>query len=223
MGAFGTIVMKIVKFRKKLMEWFEENHRNFSWRKTKDPYKILIAEILLQRTRAENVEAVYTEFLNKYPNVRRLAKTDVEEIAKCIAPLGLKKRALILKNISAILLQEYNGRIPKNEKELMNIKGIGFYIAYAVVCFAYGKKKAVVDCNVSRVINRIFGYKIKTSPHSDKKFITFVQSLLPDSDPKKYNWAILDFSAIVCKPRKPRCDICPLSDICNYYKTLNLK
>jgi A/G-specific adenine glycosylase len=202
-----------------LSDWFTGNKRDFPWRHTEEPYEILIAELLLQRTRAENVVDVYNEFLKEYPSICDLSKANIERIQEIIAPLGLKKRADFIKNISVRIIRDYEGYIPHSKEELLDIKGIGYYIAYAILCFAYGEKVAVVDWNVARVIGRIWNYKVKSSPHSNKKFISFAQELLPETDPKKYNWSVLDFASLVCKPRNPDCENCPITHLCEYYKT----
>ena len=202
--------------------WFKKNKRDFPWRHTKNPYYVLIAELLLQRTRAENVAEIYKDFLKKYPDVWALADANVNDIEVAISTLGLKKRAKSLKDISTNIVDNFDGKVPDSEEKLLGIKGIGYYIAYAVLCFAYGKGKAVVDCNVARVTNRIWGFNAKSSPHTNKKFISFTQSLLNKSNPRKYNWAILDFAALVCKPRNPNCANCPINNLCLFYKNSNV-
>lgn len=205
-------------YKKYLFHWFKKNKRIFPWRQIKNPYKILITEILLQRTRVNKVNEIYNLFFEKYPDLLSLSNTNEEDISKTIAPLGLKKRGPYLIDLSKILREKYDSNIPKNIDELLNLKGVGFYTANAVMCFAYGKSRAVVDWNVARVIQRIWDIDISSSPHTNKKVMAFAQKLVPEKNPEEYNWAFLDFAALVCKPRKPDCCNCPMKYFCIYYK-----
>jgi len=204
------------EFVKLLLTWFDKNRRDFPWRETTDVYKIFVAEILLQRTRAENVVPVYKNFLKKYPSIEDLSSAKIGEIEETIRSLGLfESRAKRLKNIAKIVTEKYDGKMPLNAKRLMNFKGIGHYTARAILCFTETKEKAVVDWNVARVIERFFDYDMKSSPHTDKNLMKFMQNLIPKGKGKEFNWAILDFSALVCRPISKNCDICPINHSCN--------
>jgi len=206
------------KFVNKLFDWYEENKRDFPWRKTSDPYEVLIAEILLQRTRAKNVVPVYENFLEKYPTVGELSEADTDNIENTIESLGLyEPRAKRLKNIARKISEEHEGEVPLEEEKLLEMKGIGHYISRATLCFTNTEEKAVVDWNVTRVVERFFGYDMKSSPHTDKEFMDFMQKLLPEGNGKKFNWAVLDFGAEICKPRNPDCENCFLSSDCVFF------
>lgn len=198
-----------------LLDWFKENKRNYEWRKTKDPYEIAIAEILLQRTRSDNVVVVYGKFIKKFPSIYALYSANEEEIKFVIKKLGLYNiKSKILKNFARKIVEDYKGDIPLSENELLNIKGLGNYISRAVLCFTDTEDKAVVDSNVARIIKRVFGYKMSSSPHKDKDFLEFMQELLPRNNAKEFNWALFDFGAKICKPQNPNCDKCVLISIC---------
>lgn len=201
-----------------LMDWHKNNRRKFGWRDTDEAYKILISEILLQRTRAEKVNEIYDKFFKKFPDVISLSEATEKEISELIAPLGLKKRVPYLIELSKIIRERRDSDIPKNFDELLNLKGVGFYTANAVMCFAYGKNSAIVDWNVARVIKRIWDVDISNSPHTNEKVLSFAQNLMPRKNPKDYNWALLDFAALVCKPQRPDCSSCPLQNFCIYYR-----
>lgn len=206
------------KFVKNLIKWQGNNCRKFAWRNTNDPYRILISEILLQRTRAEKVQEIFNQFFDKYPDLISLSDASQKDVSKIIEPLGLKKRATYLIELSEFIRDNHNSEVPDSKDELLIIKGIGFYTANAVMCFAFGKRRAIVDWNVARVIKRIWNMDISSSPHTNEKVMSFAQNLLPEKNPKEYNWALLDFAALVCKPRKPDCLNCPMQNFCEYHR-----
>lgn len=213
------------KFEKTLIVWHKKNLRNFLWRTTDDPYTILLTEIMLQRTRAEKVSEIYEIFFKQYPNIISLSNASEKELSKLIAPLGLKKRCPYMIELSKIIRDNYNSRVPNTIDELLSLKGVGFYTANAVMCFAYEECLAVVDWNIARVLKRIWDIDITDSPHSNKKVMAFAQELIPEDKAKEYNWALLDFAALVCKPQKPDCFNCPMQNFCahhqNRYATQN--
>lgn len=205
-------------FTDAILRWFSINKRSFPWRETRDPYKVLIAEILLQRTKAEQVEPVYNLFVEKYPTIKQLKGAKLTAIEKTIASLGLKKRARMIKTLSTEISAKYGNRIPDNEKDLLELTGVGYYVANAVCCHAYGMDLAAVDWNVARVIQRVWGVTVKSAPHADKKLIAFVRNLIPEGKGREFNLGIQDFATAICKANKPIHESCPIRDICEYYK-----
>jgi A/G-specific adenine glycosylase len=143
---------KINWFRRQLSIWGKQNLRNFPWRQTHDPYAILVAEFLLQRTDAAKVVPIYTNFLAQYPTLPDLAGANVEEIGELLQPLGLFFRAERLHQCAQILLQEYRGKIPQSEKELLELPGIGRYIARSICANAFGQPLAILDTNIARIL-----------------------------------------------------------------------
>ena len=139
-----------------LLNWRKKNERKFAWRREDNPFHILIAEIMLQRTGARQVEPVYAEFVAKYPSVSDLANAPLEDIVKCLRPLGLKYRAIRLKQLAKTLEKEFGGNVPKNERVLLGLPGVGKYVANAVQCFAFKKDVPIVDANVLRILKRVF-------------------------------------------------------------------
>jgi len=212
------------KFHDNLLTWYRKNKRDFPWRSCNDPYKILISEVLLQKTDAPKVLRVYKKFIKKYPKARNLLKAKKSDVKKIIKNLGLLNRVDRLISIGKSITTKYDGSIPTEKVELLKLKGIGEYSASAVMCFAFNKREAIVDNNVIRVIERVFGYKSKKErPRDDASFWKFARSLLPDRTYRDYNYALLDFSALQCSAKNPRHDKCPLKKICNYYKSRVLK
>lgn len=198
----------------RLLEWFEKHGRKYPWRKNISPYRVLMAEIMLQRTKADQVLPVYSLFLKKYPTPRALAGAAPEDIEKAFARLGLRWRGEKVKKMAEALVSRYGGNIPRGRDELLSLPGVGEYVADAVLCFAYGEDRAVVDANVCRVIGRIFGLKAKGEARRNPVFRERAQELLPAGNARKFNWAMIDLAALVCTPRNPKCAVCPLEGMC---------
>jgi len=212
----STIGDKENKFTTQLLEWFSHNARDFPWRKETNPYKILVAEKLLQQTTYGHVLKVYNVFFEKFPNIQSLAQAEISDIEGTIRRLGFQKqRAKQFKKIGLTILKEHKGKIPSNKGDLMELNGIGSYVANAVLCFAFNKDEPIVDMNVRRVVGRYFGWKkIK-----DKEIEKRLSRLIPKGKAKRFNWGIIDFSGLICS-RKPKCKICFLGDPCSYFGSL---
>jgi DNA (cytosine-5)-methyltransferase 1 len=206
------------KFRRCLLGWYRENKRDFPWRYSKDPYKIIISEILLQKTDAPKVLPVYRKFIKKYPNANSLQKAKLSDVKKLIESLGLLYRAERLISIGKVISASCKRTVPCSKKELLELKGLGQYAASAVRCFAFNKREAIVDNNVVRVMERVFGFRSnKNRPRDDMLLWKFAESLLPARKFEDYNYALLDFSALQCTTRNPDHKTCPLKKICHHY------
>jgi len=196
-----------------LLKWWSRNKRDFPWRRTRDPYKVLIAAVLLRRTNAAKVEPVYTRLIREFPDLHSLSEASVDYLAELLKPLGLHNlRARELREIACELLTKYGSRIPDELEDLSKIRGIGTYIASAVACFAYGKPIPVIDSLVARVVSRLFN--IRTPHHSVEDIFKYVSKLLECGDAKKVNLALIDLAALVCLPKRPKCRKCPLRAYC---------
>jgi A/G-specific adenine glycosylase len=209
----------------KLVKWYEIKGRQFSWRKEGlEPYHILIAEMMLQKTRAEMVERVYRDFLGKYPNPQTLAVATVEEIASCLKPLGLyNRRARWMKVISETLVSRYQGKLPKEKKDLMDLPGIGAYIVHAILCFAYDKPVPLVDVNVARVLGRVASIEVSGDLRRNRKLHKVAAELVPKKKFKEFNWALVDLGALVCTSKNPKHHDCPIASFCKFAAMEKLK
>jgi len=200
-------------FVERLLYWFSTNGRTFPWRQDVDPYKVLVAEKLLQQTTYGHVLKVYDTFFKRFPDLRSLAEADVSEIEAVIRRLGFhRQRAKQLKEAAQIIINEFEGKVPGSREDLLKLSGVGEYVASAVLCFAFGNDVPVVDMNVRRVVGRVFGWK----GVDDKKIASRLSKIIPAGKAKQFNWALIDFSAIICS-RKPKCRVCFLKDICKEY------
>jgi len=214
MNFSNSDVVKGKEFANRLLIWFKSNKRNFPWRKESDPYRILVAEKLLQQTTFGHVRKVYDKFFQKFPDVMTLASSSEAEIEETIRPLGFhRQRARQFKKIAEELLKVYEGKIPKDKDSLLKLPGIGRYVASAVLCFAFNEDVPIVDVNVRRVMQRLFNLE----KISDDELEKFLEKIMPAGKAKEFNWGIIDFSAIICS-RKPKCKKCFVTDLCSYFK-----
>ncbi|MBE9171431.1 A/G-specific adenine glycosylase [Pleurocapsales cyanobacterium LEGE 06147] len=207
---------KIKWFRRQLSIWAKQNLRNFPWRQTCDPYAILVAEFLLQRTEAATVVPIYTSFLARYPTLQDLAAANVEEIGKLLQPLGLFFRAERLHQCAQILLQEYRGKIPESEKQLLKLPGIGKYTARSICANAFGQSLAILDTNVARILERFFGMRGGRVKSRCKLLWQTAERIAPHKEVGKWNLTLLDFGAQVCTAKNPLCSECLLRKRCDY-------
>ena len=207
------------RFSSSLLRWFQSERRSFPWRRSRTPYHILVAELFLRKTQAKQVAPIYAVFVRRFPSVRRLDKARVRQIRSAVWSLGLATRAQQLKLLARQLMERFAGRVPSSEHELLSLAGVGTYTASAVLCFAFGQRRAVLDANVIRVFSRYFGLRSQNSrPRTDKRLWQIADGLVPNQKHREYNWAILDFAAKVCRARHPLCSECPLRKTCWWFR-----
>ncbi|MBA7595515.1 Adenine DNA glycosylase [subsurface metagenome] len=209
-------------FHRQILTWFGQNKRRFPWRETNDPYCILVAEILLQQTDAAKVSLVYPEFIQRYPDISKLAKAEPEDLQEFISKIGLNYRAQRLVNIARDISDKFTGRIPDSEVELMKLPGAGRYIANAVLSAAFGMRTAVVDTNIVRILERFFGIRSqRPRARTDPELWSIAHSLLPrkQADCRDWNYALIDFCALVCTHYNPKCSQCVCAPHCWHFST----
>jgi len=206
------------EFVSKLMDWGGKNRRDFAWRRTEDPYSVFVAESLVQRTKASQVEPIYLKFLQKWPDIKSLSKATQRDLKSVIGTLGLEYRVRRIQAIAQQLMNLFGGSIPNKLAELKRLygKGFGDYIAHAVLCFAFRQDVPVVDKNVERILKRVFSIETRRDGHRDRKLWTFAAGLVPEGRAKDYNWSLLDFGALLCTPKNPKCPTCPVLEICDF-------
>lgn len=208
-------------FVSKIEEWYVNNGRKYPWRnKSSSNYQRVVSEVLLQRTKADVVAKAYHSFFARFPGWSTLAKSSVDAIAKEIKPLGLwRRRSESLKNL-ALAMNKRNGRFPSERSEIEKLPGVGQYVANAVELFVFKKSRPLLDVNMARVLERYFGPRDLADIRYDSYLQDLSKRVVGTSDnPACINWAILDFSAILCK-RIPQCDVCVLANDCRYYQKM---
>lgn len=211
-----TSVEDICIFRNKIIRWFNKNGRTYPWRETRDPFKVLIAEMMLRRTKADQVTQVYERLFTEYPDIEAVANAEDKKLEQILYPLGLKWRTPAFALVAREMREKYQCKIPETRKKLTALPGIGEYVAGALLSIAYGKKEWIVDSNIVRLFKRYFGVKTSKEGRRDKHVIEIAKIYASGRNPRKANLAILDFSALVCTPRKPDCEKCPLRKRCHY-------
>ena len=190
----------------------------YPWRNTKSRYKILLSEVLLKKTTRKQVSKEWRNIISLCKNFEELKKIDLRKLKKVLRPLGLEHtRSKNLKDLSAKIIDEFNGRVPKTKEELLSLPGVGPYTANAVLCFAFQHDVSMLDVNITRVLKRVFSLSSKKSrDRTDKQMWEFAENIPPKGKGKEFNYAILDFAGDVCTARNPKCDTCPMRKICDY-------
>ena len=206
-------------FQQKLLEWYDENGRSFPWRKiSASNYELIIAEVLLQRTRAETVAKFLPKFFSKYPSWKKLGEATEEEIQEFIKPLGLyKQRGSRLYKL-AQEIKKRKGRFPKERNEVKDISMMGQYITNAFELYILKKSSPLLDVNMARVLERFFGKRKKADIRYDPYLQTLAYRVVDHERSKELNWAVLDFAAMICKKNIPSCKKCPMKDNCKFYQ-----
>ncbi len=212
-----------MKFSEKIIRWYQKNKRDLPWRKTTDPYKIWLSEIILQQTRIEQGLKYYLRFIDNYPDINSLAMADEERVLKLWQGLGYYSRARNMHKTARIIVDKYQGHFPDNYSDIINLKGIGDYTAAAIISFAYNQVYPVIDGNVMRFLSRV--YRIKAAVNSakgKKQLYTLVLDLIDQEQPGEFNQAIMEFGALQCKPYNPDCKNCIFQLECKAYKQDNV-
>jgi len=211
--------LKAKWFQTQLTHWFKLNCRKFPWRKkSASKYQLIIAEVLLQRTKAETVSGFYPKFIKKFTSWKVLAKAKKKDLQIFLKPIGLwRQRASAIKNLSAEMAKR-NGRFPKTREEIEKVPAVGQYIANAVLMFCHGQPQPLLDVNMARVLERFFGPRKLADIRYDPYLQKLAMDVLPKKKSRDFNWAILDFASKVCKPQKPLCKNCCLANKCLFYK-----
>ena len=202
-------------FTNSLRQWYLQNKRDLPWRKTVDPYKIWLSEIMLQQTRVAQGTPYFLSFIRAFPSVFDLAKANEEQVLKLWQGLGYYSRARNLHKTAQYVAHELSGIFPDNYNDLLELKGVGEYTAAAIASFSYNEVVPVVDGNVFRVLSRYFNIETDIAAASAKKeFAALAFELMPKDDPALFNQAIMEFGALQCVPKSPNCGICIFNSSC---------
>jgi len=200
-------------FRRRLLAWYRKAARDLPWRRTRDPYAILVSEFMLQQTQVSRVLDYWPRFLRRYPTLERLARARPSAVREVWEGLGYYRRAENLHRLAKVVVSEYDGRLPDEPAELEKLPGVGHYTAGAVACFAYEKPAATVDTNVARVLGRVFRVT------GTRNLIALHRAIQPrrGSTAWSFNQAVMELGALVCTARRPRCTACPVRAACRFF------
>lgn len=206
----------IARIQRQLLAWFEANGRDLPWRHTRDPYRVLVSEIMLQQTQVDRVKPKYAAFLEQFPSLEVLAAASPGDVIRAWSGLGYNRRALNLQRTAQAVLNEHNGQFPDTPEALRSLPGIGPYTAGAVACFAFERDVAFMDTNIRRVLQRVF-VGPDDQPAADRELLSIGEVAVPARNGWTWNQAIMELGALICTAARPRCQICPLRSDCRAY------
>jgi A/G-specific adenine glycosylase len=212
------------RFRRRLLAWYRKAARDLPWRRTRDPYAILVSEFMLQQTQVARVLDFYEPFLRRYPSIHSLARARPLAVREAWEGLGYYRRAANLHRLAQEVIKRHDGVVPADVPSLRELPGVGAYTAGAVACFAYETPAATVDTNVARVLGRVFQRRVRRrAPGRDRSrarvLFALAESLLPRRGRTAYdfNQALMELGALVCTARSPKCPACPVRACCDWY------
>ncbi|MCA9731765.1 MAG: A/G-specific adenine glycosylase [Deferribacteres bacterium] len=217
----NTIDINIIQFRSLLLQWYQSEKRDLPWRRESASYEIWISEVMLQQTQVKKVQPYYLKFIRIFPNVYTLAKAQLDDVLKIWEGLGYYTRARNLHKAANYIVEHENGTVPTKYDKLLSIPGIGEYTAAAVASIAGNETHAVVDGNVIRVLSRLFQIEGPTQIAVTKQRLKeLAERLLSRDYPGDYNQAMMELGALICTPRKPKCLLCPVVELCKAHRNL---
>lgn len=207
----------VEEFRGALLEWFREHRRDFLWRaENASLYLIVIAELMLQRTTAAAVANVLPRFLSRFPDWESISVASTAELEDHLRPLGLwQRRVETLQRLAAKMVSR-GGVLPRDRGEIEELPGVGQYIANAILLFGHGEREPLLDVNMSRVLERYFGPRLRADIRYDPYLQALSRAVVAAGSPADVNWAILDLGAMVCRSRAPLCEACPMASRCRF-------
>ncbi|MFO7167423.1 MAG: A/G-specific adenine glycosylase [Chloroflexota bacterium] len=201
--------------RAQLLEWFDRNGRDLPWRRTRDPYRVLVSEVMLQQTQVDRVLPKYLAFLERFPTLEALAAAPTSEVIRAWVGLGYNRRAVNLQRAARAVLEEHGGVFPRDAAALRRLPGIGPYTAGALACFAFEQDVAFMDTNIRRVVRRVFADP--AAEPSEAELLDLAGAALPPGRGWAWNQAIMELGALVCTAASPACWRCPLQQHCRDY------
>ncbi|OLD79846.1 MAG: hypothetical protein AUI33_02305 [Ignavibacteria bacterium 13_1_40CM_2_61_4] len=205
---------KAQSIRRRLSLWYAKNRRSFIWRDTHDPYTILVSEIMLQQTQTSRIQEKLPQFLKQFPTLRALAESPRGKVIRAWQGIGYNNRAVRLHELAQLVLQKYNGRLPRKIEQLETLPGIGPYTSHAVASFAFGEHVPVVDVNIHRVLSRIFWKMKNFSDRRARALVCKMAARVLPEDSYSWNQAVMDLGSTICRAAKPLCGQCPVRDYC---------
>ncbi len=195
--------------QKALIQWWQTSSRDLPWRQTRDPWLVMVSELMLQQTQVNRVIPKYQHFIEKYPNPKKCSEAPPSSIIEAWEGLGYNRRAINLHRTSRVIVETHGGKVPKTLNDLLELPGIGPYTARAILCFAFEEDIGVVDVNIHRIISRVIGRALSPLEIQIK-----ADNFVPDGEGWIWNQALMDLGSDVCGSRSPDCGRCPLKSHC---------
>ena len=202
-------------FRRSLLEWFRRHGRDLPWRSTRNPYAVLVSELMLQQTQVSTVIPYYNEWFRRFPNFASLARASESDVLHAWQGLGYYGRARNLHATARTVVDRYRGRFPRSVEQMQQLPGIGKYTAHAVASFAFDQSVPIVESNTARILTRLFDFRESIDSDPGRQTLwQYAAMFVPKSNASIFNSALIDLGALVCVARQPKCGICPVKTFC---------
>ncbi len=198
-------------FRRRLLRWFQQNGRDLPWRRTHDPYAIMVSEFMLQQTQVATVVPYYERWLERFPSFRALARASEAEVLHAWQGLGYYARGRNLHTAAKLVVGNFGGRLPADVTVVRQLPGVGRYTAGAIASFAFDLPEPIIDTNIARTLARLTNCKLPVDTSAGRDYLwNLAKALMPKKGARRFNSALMELGALVCLARKPRCDVCPV-------------
>jgi A/G-specific adenine glycosylase len=208
------------RLRRRLLAWYAEHARDLPWRKSRDPYRVWVSEIMLQQTQVATVRAYFERFLAALPDVHALAAADERQVLRLWEGLGYYRRARQLHAAAKKLVAEYGGTFPRDVESLQSLPGIGRYTAGAIASIAFDERAPILEANTIRLLSRLIAYRDDPLRTAGQRVLWHTaEEILPQKDVARFNQALMELGSLVCTPAEPKCGECPLSGVCAAYRS----
>ncbi len=209
----------LAQFRRRILAWFRRNARDLPWRRTRDPYAIWVSEIMLQQTQVVTVVGYFERFLAAFPSIADLAAADEQEVLRLWEGLGYYRRARQLHAAARVIVAEHQGRFPHEPHQIRALPGIGRYTAGAIASIGWDAREPILEANTIRVFSRLLAYRGDPQKIAGQQRLwEFAAGVLPQKDTGLFNQALMELGSEICTPRGPRCDRCPVRDLCPTFR-----
>jgi len=203
------------KLRRRLLAWYAKHERDLPWRRSRNPYRVWVSEIMLQQTQVATVRDYFVRFVRALPNVRRLAAADEVEVLRLWEGLGYYRRARQLHAAAKVIVAEHGGHLPRDVEALRALPGIGRYTAGAIASIAFDQRAPILEANTIRLLARLVGYRDDPLQAAGQRVLwQTAEDILPRKDVARFNQALMELGSLVCRPSEPQCDACPLVELC---------
>lgn len=214
LGAWPTTYWKR-KFRRKLLAWYQRHARELEWRRSPDPYRVWVSEIMLQQTQVATVAAYFPKFMSAFPTIESLASAAEHDVLRLWEGLGYYRRARQLHRAAQIVVREHGGRFPTDRDSVRRLPGIGRYTAGAILSIAFDAREPILEANTIRLLSRLLAYRGDPRQKRGETVLwRLAEELLPKRGSGKLNQALMELGSLVCTPREPNCTSCPVSELC---------
>ncbi|HWB08330.1 MAG TPA: A/G-specific adenine glycosylase [Pirellulales bacterium] len=203
------------QFRRKLVDWYRRHARDLEWRRSRDPYRVWVSEIMLQQTQVATVADYFPRFVAEFPDVASLAAADEARVLRLWEGLGYYRRARQLHQAAKLIVAEHGGRFPSEVETVRNLPGIGRYTAGAILSIAFDARQPILEANTIRLFSRLIAYRGDPRSKSGENLLWLLaEELLPASGSSQFNQALMELGSLVCTPRAPACEPCPVRSLC---------